>query len=381
MSAPGETLLDRVAMVLKNFGHSQAEFADNIGIDPTKLSKSLNGIRRFTSFELARIAEIGQTTVDWLVTGKGSEPPALAARAQYESATPAIHAIDMALVYRDVFDTLRRLDGSRASCAFKTPSLSGRLIDQGAQLANAAREFCLAQVDKDSFSELPHLIESVFGIDVAVRNLGEGIDGLSWCQGEFSLILVSNGVAWTRQRFTLAHELGHALAGDSQDVHVDLDVMAPSMRGREAEIRANAFAANFLMPSDVLNEYGESDVTEDLFVQLLRQFGVSPSALAYRLYSVGLISSSRCAELGSMSSRAAAMRGGWIDEFRKRTEWQSATRVPNLLAEWAFTAYSEGIIGARPLAAVLNVPVDSIIQTPVVAPSPTMPLDEPVFSP
>ena len=381
MSAPTETLLDRVTMVLKNFGHSQAEFADQIGIDPSKLSKSLKGTRRFTSFELARIAEIGETTVDWLVTGRGSEPLALAARAQYESATPAAHAIDMALMYRDVFDTLRRLDGGAPQCVFEAPDLNGRLVDQGAQLANAARKFCLPRADEDSFDDLPHLIESVFGIDVAVQNLGEGIDGLSWCQGEFRLILVSNGVAWTRQRFTLAHELGHALAGDSQDLHVDLDVMAPSMRGRAAEVRANAFAANFLMPVHLLYAYGAADVTEDLFIRLLHQFGVSPSALAYRLYSVNLIDSTRLAALGSMSSRLAAMRGGWIEDFRKRTERQSATRVPNLLAEWAFTAYSKGTIGARPLAAVLNVPVDSLIHTPVVAPSPTTPLDEPVFSP
>ncbi|MGH3871951.1 MAG: ImmA/IrrE family metallo-endopeptidase [Pseudonocardiaceae bacterium] len=37
-----------------------------------------------------------------------------------------------------------------------------------------------------------------------------GLDGLAWCRDGFRLILVSNTVSWTRQRFTLAHELGHA---------------------------------------------------------------------------------------------------------------------------------------------------------------------------
>ena len=46
-----------------------------IGLDDSKLSKSLGGIRRFSSLDLARIAEQCDVTVDWLVTG---EEPALA---------------------------------------------------------------------------------------------------------------------------------------------------------------------------------------------------------------------------------------------------------------------------------------------------------------
>ncbi|MBW0009488.1 MAG: ImmA/IrrE family metallo-endopeptidase, partial [Pseudonocardiales bacterium] len=70
----------------------------------------------------------------------------------------------------------------------------------------------------------------------------------------FRLILVSNAVSWTRQRFILAHELGHVLAGDAQNLRVDLDVMAPSSQGERTEMRANAFASAFLMPARTITE-------------------------------------------------------------------------------------------------------------------------------
>jgi hypothetical protein len=54
-------------------------------LDADKLSKSLTGVRRFTSYELALVAERGRTTVDWLLTGVAPEEIAVAARAQARS--------------------------------------------------------------------------------------------------------------------------------------------------------------------------------------------------------------------------------------------------------------------------------------------------------
>lgn len=59
----------RVREVLRGYPGSQRAFADAMGLDPTKLSKSLTGARRFTPAELTRIAEIGNVTVNWLING------------------------------------------------------------------------------------------------------------------------------------------------------------------------------------------------------------------------------------------------------------------------------------------------------------------------
>lgn len=60
--------------VLDTMAATQRDAASRIGMDPTKLSKSLNGVRRFTTEELTRMAECGGVSVDWLVHGRGDGP-------------------------------------------------------------------------------------------------------------------------------------------------------------------------------------------------------------------------------------------------------------------------------------------------------------------
>ena len=63
-----------------------------------------------------------------------------------------------------------------------------------------------------------------------------------------------------RQRFAMAHELGHLLAHDDQEIHQDRDIHAAENRRSGSEMRANAFAAAFLMlereVEDWLSEHG-----------------------------------------------------------------------------------------------------------------------------
>jgi hypothetical protein len=77
---PEVSIVDRVRIVLGQSAESQTSSASAIGMTEDKLSKSLNGVRRFTSLELALIAEVGGVTVDWLLTGKTPARPLVAAR-------------------------------------------------------------------------------------------------------------------------------------------------------------------------------------------------------------------------------------------------------------------------------------------------------------
>ena len=60
---------DRAREAIRRSGLSQREFAHRLVIDPTKLSKSLTGRRRFTPEELASIALEAGVTVNWLLNG------------------------------------------------------------------------------------------------------------------------------------------------------------------------------------------------------------------------------------------------------------------------------------------------------------------------
>src|SRR5258708_36211914 len=79
---PDDTALrERVRQVVDGIGLTHVQFADDVNLDPDKLSKSLNGVRRFTIYEPAIIAERGRTTVDWLVSGTAPAGVAVAAPA------------------------------------------------------------------------------------------------------------------------------------------------------------------------------------------------------------------------------------------------------------------------------------------------------------
>ncbi|MCC0576230.1 TetR/AcrR family transcriptional regulator [Streptomyces californicus] len=64
----------RVRQVIDATGVSDREFARRIVIDPSKLSRSLNGARRFTVAELTRIADIGGVDVGGLIGPAAKSP-------------------------------------------------------------------------------------------------------------------------------------------------------------------------------------------------------------------------------------------------------------------------------------------------------------------
>ncbi|WP_418961273.1 TetR family transcriptional regulator C-terminal domain-containing protein [Streptomyces tritici] len=66
----------RARLVVRSAGLSQRAFAARIDMDPTALSKALNGGRRLAGHELAAIARVGGVSLRYLRTGQGRGPAA-----------------------------------------------------------------------------------------------------------------------------------------------------------------------------------------------------------------------------------------------------------------------------------------------------------------
>ncbi len=103
-----------------------------------------------------------------------------------------------------------------------------------------------------------------------------------------------------RQRFTVAHELGHLLLHSGHDVHVDKSFPVKRRDERSTkgvdldEMEANLFAAELLMPVQFLQEdlkrLGELDLLHDEKVaKLARLYQVSNQAMAVRLSHLGYL--------------------------------------------------------------------------------------------
>lgn len=115
-----------------------------------------------------------------------------------------------------------------------------------------------------------------------------------------AIIGVNAGHAPTRQNFTIAHELGHFVLHDLDDVHVDRGFSvrlrsATSKEGTDVEEKeANLFAAELLMPATLLrNEVQVVDAVdqddESKIRELAEKFGVSTQAMMFRLAYLDLI--------------------------------------------------------------------------------------------
>jgi Zn-dependent peptidase ImmA (M78 family) len=338
-------------------GLSRHAFALRIGLDDSKLSKSLSGARRFSSLDLARIAEQCQVTVDWLITGE--EPPlALAARTTGGSAGTAL---DVAKRYSTLRTDMASLGYPQPWQPLTVDLGTGGYTEQGRRLARAALAR-LGQARRPiGDGNLVALTEEVFGVDVAVVELGTGFDGLAVSSDAVKLVLLATSQIPTRQRFTLAHELGHLLAGDDHGIHLDRDVFDKGQTKDPSELRANAFASAFLMPEVVLRDaVGPNGLTDETFAELACELMVTPAALAYRLLQLRLIDAGTCERYRATTAAKAATMVGRGQQFAQRVTEASTPRPPGLLVRDTYAAYESGEATLRPYANLRGVDVDEL---------------------
>ena len=102
-----------------------------------------------------------------------------------------------------------------------------------------------------------------------------------------------------RQRFTIAHELGHLLLHVNEDLHIDRNFPIGLRSGasrsgtEENEIEANQFAAALLMPPHFLAKDIAPLVGTDVIVaieKLAAKYEVSEQAMSVRLSTLGYVS-------------------------------------------------------------------------------------------
>lgn len=140
-----------------------------------------------------------------------------------------------------------------------------------------------------------HLIKAQ-GIELHYPDLGRDVSGVLVRRPSGMVIGVNRRHAKTRQRFTAAHELGHALLHQGAEVHHD-EVFRVNLRSDLSsqgvdpeEVEANHFAASLLMPRSFLEAdpsaflVDAEDVTA--IAILARRYGVSPHAMGLRLASL-----------------------------------------------------------------------------------------------
>lgn len=141
-------------------------------------------------------------------------------------------------------------------------------------------------------------IARALGAQITYEAFEGEISGMLLRDEDTLVIGVNSRHAPTRQRFTVAHEIGHILIHEGRPIFIDRFVRVNFRDGESGieEIEANAFAAELLMPHKLI--YAAADrallkhpeyTPEELARLLARQFEVSTAAMQYRLINLEVL--------------------------------------------------------------------------------------------
>jgi Zn-dependent peptidase ImmA (M78 family) len=134
------------------------------------------------------------------------------------------------------------------------------------------------------------------GVNLGFHDFGPlGGDGLYRWNGETALIAANSSLALSRlrQRFTVAHELGHHVmhrTGEAPLLIADKDIFG---RRDPVEQEANAFAGHLLMPNPAidraLDAWQVDQLDPTIIAELMQHFGVSYEVAVFRLHNANRI--------------------------------------------------------------------------------------------
>lgn len=345
-------------------GLKAADLADALGVDASAVSNLEHGRRNVKADELGAIANfLGVSQLAIL------EPDSLLGRLPVAHRTNdddgASRDAQMRItVLAELHQVLSDGGHPAAAQVGEPPHLGTRWLDRATALADWALQNCAPRsAGEDRLTELATVIEDWLGVDVMIESLGRDAPlGLSVTDPEFSFILVNADQLRSRALFTLAHELGHVLNLDGQTVNIDTD-----MKARNDEERlANAFAAAFLMPEpeirQTIEEHGRG---ADSLARMVLRFGVSYETLVYRLHNLRIINAEGSDRLRRIRWASLIQHVDDDEIARSLLAARGARperRPPTLLTTRCLHGTLDGTVGAGPLARLLDVAVDDMIE-------------------
>lgn len=162
--------------------------------------------------------------------------------------------------------------------------------------------------------QLPIDVEKIarekLNIEILETHFAENPDlsGMLVRNGDQVFMAINAAQSKPRQRFTIAHEIGHYLLDEAKPIWVDKNIRPVQVSFRKgsggtpaayqlSEVRANRFAAELLMPADwVSREFFALDAPgidwsddDEPIQKLANRFGASIQAMTIRLLELKLL--------------------------------------------------------------------------------------------
>lgn len=364
---------------------TQEAVAERLGVSRSTVAQMELGNRAVTSLELDRLAGLYGRDIREFFIDEFQEESALVAlfRAhpdvveQGDVADALRHCVALG---REVTNLERLLGidwdlGAVAVYPVPPPRTKWQAIQQGDRVAEEERR--RLRLGMAPIANVAEVLEPQ-GVRTALVNLPEDVSGLTLSHSSVGLFVVANrGHHILRRRFSYAHEYAHVL--------LDRDRLGLISRAADRdellEVRANAFAACFLLPEDGIRQFmttigkgaasrqtagvfDEAGVVEarirtaprsqdvQLYdvVELAEHFGVSRLAALYRLRNLGLLTE---AELEALKQQEETGRGRELAsllELREPDHEAARNEFRHRFLNLALEAFRRGEISRAKLA-------------------------------
>ncbi len=363
----------RIRRMREAVGLQAQDLAARVNLDPTAISKIENGKRAIKAVEVTRIAEALKVSPLALLEDDPllSNLPLAARRAG--SSIARGEAYQRLLGLSELHVVLAGAGIRTTPNLASVPDVAGlSWLDGATRLANWANRDLRVEPEGDQrLGALANAIEAKLKIDILIEpHPGDALSGAAITDRSFPLIFVNSGFPRPRSLFTLAHELGHVLAGHADDpITLDRELSGST----DAERMANAFAASYLMPEDdIRKEIANGGLTVSTLAYLTYILGVSYESLIYRLHNLRLINAEGRDKLKAISWQqlsshlkypelSSDLSSDQIGRLQYRGTAKPAGRPPALLLRRAWDGYRKGVISVRPLAGLMGIDPEQLL--------------------
>lgn len=325
---------------------TQAKAAKALGVPRSAVSQIETGQRGVSGLELYRLAQLYSRDVGDFLEDRFEESNPVTAmfRAHPELRESPAATASLRLcgeLNREVGNLHELLELDRGISTIPEYSLRAATSKWNAvQQGRAAAEKERRRLDL-GIAPLPDVANllGAQGISTVLVEMDDGISGLTLISADGNVLVAANRTHHIlRRRFSFAHEYAHVL--------LDRELKAILSRARDRsslmEVRANAFAASFLMPAEGVRSYVNalskglgSRTRADTFdeeavtrvegrkrvdtqnielhdvVRMAHHFGVSCTAMLYRLKGLDFVTEEERSSLAAQDSAglAKALRG------------------------------------------------------------------------
>jgi len=347
-----QRLASRLRSARQSAGVSQEQAANELGLPRPAISLIESGGRSVSAVEITRLARLYGLGIAALLADESADKVLTHLRSSAAVGSEVQADLDVHLSQFREYAMLE--DDVYGQQFYEVPSYplpSGLIVFQGEWLAVQERR--RLDLGHRPIGSMVVLVESQ-GVKLLMLNLA-GREALS---GAFAFspsigpcMIVNSTDVPARQRFTLAHEYAHFLHVNGESSG---EICIPSLHRDPGEIRANAFAAAFLLPGPGVSAFLDdfrapgSPIAPEHLVHLAYHFGVSYEAVAYRLLGMRYVNADERARLIDSKLESVAHALGYSEPPGL------GEPMPSRFREIAIQAWRKGAISAAKLEEVLG---------------------------